>query len=142
MIISRYRFFPGQGTDVVVVGDLHGSLADLLSIFELVGWPSQQSVFIFNGDFVDRGDKSCEASCRPAARILPSVCLSVRLSVCKYRDGWCREGAGELRGKPASGQDHMQLSGAILTGRPREKTGIRENAVVMVVVVVVVVVGR
>lgn len=45
---------------VTVVGDLHGQLADLLSVFRLNGVPSPQNQYIFNGDWVDRGAHSCE----------------------------------------------------------------------------------
>ena len=48
------------GTKVTVVGDLHGSLADLLKVFELAGWPNEDDSFVFNGDFVDRGDRGVE----------------------------------------------------------------------------------
>mmetsp|Transcript_5838 Transcript_5838/g.21282 ORF Transcript_5838/g.21282 Transcript_5838/m.21282 type:complete len:550 (-) Transcript_5838:1664-3313(-) len=40
---------------VSVVGDTHGQLHDVLQIFELGGWPTPTSSWIFNGDFVDRG---------------------------------------------------------------------------------------
>lgn len=47
---------------VHIVGDLHGSLADLVHIFDLVGFPGEENrnVFVFNGDLVDRGDHSVE----------------------------------------------------------------------------------
>lgn len=45
---------------VIVVGDIHGSLADLLYIVDHFGMPSSQNRFIFNGDFVDRGDMGIE----------------------------------------------------------------------------------
>jgi len=48
------------GQKVTVVGDLHGSFADLQKVFELAGWPSEDNVFVFNGDFVDRGDSGVE----------------------------------------------------------------------------------
>lgn len=45
---------PANG-QIVVVGDTHGQLTDLLTIFKLVGSPTDNRVFVFNGDFVDRG---------------------------------------------------------------------------------------
>jgi diadenosine tetraphosphatase ApaH/serine/threonine PP2A family protein phosphatase len=52
------RIPPGQR--VTVVGDVHGSLADVQRIFQLAGWPGPGNTFIFNGDFVDRGDRGVE----------------------------------------------------------------------------------
>mmetsp|Transcript_19846 Transcript_19846/g.63159 ORF Transcript_19846/g.63159 Transcript_19846/m.63159 type:complete len:428 (-) Transcript_19846:237-1520(-) len=43
------------GSEVVVVGDTHGQLHDVLRLLELSGQPSASSLFVFNGDFVDRG---------------------------------------------------------------------------------------
>ncbi|KAF3444332.1 hypothetical protein FNV43_RR14022 [Rhamnella rubrinervis] len=40
---------------VVVVGDLHGQLHDLFFLLNNAGFPSQDQIFIFNGDFVDKG---------------------------------------------------------------------------------------
>jgi predicted phosphodiesterase len=46
---------------LVIVGDLHGQFRDLMAIFEEVtGMPSDDIVYIFNGDLVDRGDMSVE----------------------------------------------------------------------------------
>lgn len=40
---------------MVVVGDVHGQLHDVLFLFREVGFPDQNRVFVFNGDYVDRG---------------------------------------------------------------------------------------
>lgn len=43
------------GCELVVVGDIHGQLDDLVTIFNMEGWPSEKKYYIFNGDIVDRG---------------------------------------------------------------------------------------
>ena len=48
------------GTKLTVVGDTHGQLQDLFSIFTINGLPSPTNRYLFNGDFVDRGDYGCE----------------------------------------------------------------------------------
>jgi diadenosine tetraphosphatase ApaH/serine/threonine PP2A family protein phosphatase len=42
-----------------VVGDLHGELSSLLRIFQRLGWPDSRC-YLFLGDYVDRGESSCE----------------------------------------------------------------------------------
>mmetsp|Transcript_15906 Transcript_15906/g.39866 ORF Transcript_15906/g.39866 Transcript_15906/m.39866 type:complete len:753 (-) Transcript_15906:377-2635(-) len=56
--VLRMTIKPNQ--TLAVVGDLHGQFADLLHIFSLNGLPGENSMFLFNGDFVDRGPKSLE----------------------------------------------------------------------------------
>ncbi|EEH57700.1 calcineurin-like phosphoesterase [Micromonas pusilla CCMP1545] len=48
------------GGKVVVVGDLHGQIHDLLHVFASQGLPSEKTIYVFNGDLVDRGDHACE----------------------------------------------------------------------------------
>ena len=53
-----------QSTETVtIVGDLHGQLPDLLSIFKLNGIPGPGKHYLFNGDFVDRGTDSMGVLC-------------------------------------------------------------------------------
>lgn len=49
----------GEGR-LVVVGDLHGQLQDVLHIFEEHGPPSEEVAYVFNGDIVDRGRHAVE----------------------------------------------------------------------------------
>ncbi|XP_057491642.1 serine/threonine-protein phosphatase 7-like [Actinidia eriantha] len=51
------RIDSGSGADsrVVVVGDVHGQLHDVLFLLRDAGFPADDRVFVFNGDYVDRG---------------------------------------------------------------------------------------
>eukprot|EP00656_Telonema_subtile_P036130 TRINITY_DN4009_c0_g1_i1.p1 TRINITY_DN4009_c0_g1~~TRINITY_DN4009_c0_g1_i1.p1 ORF type:complete len:672 (-),score=171.04 TRINITY_DN4009_c0_g1_i1:230-2245(-) len=51
---------PTKESPLTIVGDLHGSLADLNAIFDKQGPPSATNRFIFNGDYVDRGTDGVE----------------------------------------------------------------------------------
>eukprot|EP00012_Vannella_robusta_P004854 CAMPEP_0206194876 /NCGR_PEP_ID=MMETSP0166-20121206/7481_1 /ASSEMBLY_ACC=CAM_ASM_000260 /TAXON_ID=95228 /ORGANISM="Vannella robusta, Strain DIVA3 518/3/11/1/6" /LENGTH=514 /DNA_ID=CAMNT_0053611979 /DNA_START=1496 /DNA_END=3040 /DNA_ORIENTATION=- len=46
-----------------IVGDIHSDLEDLQEIFNTAGWPSKENLFVFNGDFVDRGQSGIEVIC-------------------------------------------------------------------------------
>jgi len=52
----------GQDETINIVGDLHGQLFDLFEVLNRAGWPSEKNQFLFNGDFVDRGDESVEVT--------------------------------------------------------------------------------
>ncbi|CAA7026233.1 unnamed protein product [Microthlaspi erraticum] len=49
-----------ENSRVIVVGDLHGQLHDLLKIFDQSGRPSQNQRFVFNGNYIGRGSWSLE----------------------------------------------------------------------------------
>lgn len=70
-LVSAYRRFAAEAptlvettvapnTRLTICGDTHGQLQDLLSIFTINGIPSPTNRYLMNGDFVDRGDYSCE----------------------------------------------------------------------------------
>jgi len=50
---------PGDGR-MIVVGDTHGQLEDVLWIFFKYGPPSRKNQYLFNGDIVDRGGHALE----------------------------------------------------------------------------------
>jgi serine/threonine-protein phosphatase with EF-hands len=50
----------GRGQKLTVVGDMHGQLGDLFHILDESGLPSDNNLYLFNGDFVDRGSMGLE----------------------------------------------------------------------------------
>ncbi|CAE7270568.1 rdgC [Symbiodinium sp. CCMP2456] len=48
------------GGQTIVVGDTHGQLEDVLTIFLAHGTPSNRNRYVFNGDIADRGPNACE----------------------------------------------------------------------------------
>lgn len=47
---------------ITVVGDTHGQFYDVLNLFAKFGHVADDHVYLFNGDFVDRGLWSCEVA--------------------------------------------------------------------------------
>ena len=43
-----------------IIGDTHGQYKDVLTIFNKYGFPSDDNQYLFNGDFVDRGENGVE----------------------------------------------------------------------------------
>jgi len=52
--VVMHATVPNDGR-LIIVGDTHGQFIDLLTIFDKYGLPSEKNVYIFNGDYVDRG---------------------------------------------------------------------------------------
>lgn len=48
--------------EMCIVGDIHGQFNDLMHIFRTRGFPSTTRPYLFNGDFVDRGDCGVEVT--------------------------------------------------------------------------------
>lgn len=47
---------------ITVVGDTHGQFYDVLNLFLTFGHVADDHLYLFNGDFVDRGSWSCEVA--------------------------------------------------------------------------------
>lgn len=50
----------GEDSRVVVVGDICGQFHDLLHLFEHAGFPSDNQLYVFNGNYVDRGARGLD----------------------------------------------------------------------------------
>jgi serine/threonine-protein phosphatase 5 len=72
-VFSRQQFLT-ESTGIprlTVCGDTHGQFRDILEIFSQNGDPSDSNPYLFNGDFVDRGDMGIEC----ALILLTAKCL-------------------------------------------------------------------
>lgn len=77
----KHRFtgdLPAPKQPLIIVGDIHGSLACLTSLLATMSQGSQQDRWVFVGDYIDRGEQSAEvlitlmeiARTRPDTRFL------------------------------------------------------------------------
>jgi len=57
--VVMHAAVPNDGR-LIIVGDTHGQFVDLLTIFDKYGLPSEKNVYVFNGDYVDRGPHGVE----------------------------------------------------------------------------------
>lgn len=61
-ILPEDEIYLENGKKVTVVGDTHGQFFDVLNLFKKFGYVSEDHIYLFNGDFVDRGSWSCEVA--------------------------------------------------------------------------------
>uniref|UniRef100_A0A7S2M0Y0 EF-hand domain-containing protein n=1 Tax=Zooxanthella nutricula TaxID=1333877 RepID=A0A7S2M0Y0_9DINO len=54
------RVAVSAGSQLIICGDTHGQLEDVLWVFFKYGWPSATNQYLFNGDIVDRGGHALE----------------------------------------------------------------------------------
>jgi hypothetical protein len=59
-ILSREPNVLRLDAPVMAVGDIHGQFYDLMNIWEVGGSPKGDNMYLFLGDYVDRGSFSCE----------------------------------------------------------------------------------
>ncbi|CAE7850060.1 pef-1 [Symbiodinium sp. KB8] len=60
---SLVKFTIPEAAKLVIVGDLHGQLKDLVFILKENGFPGPKTIYLFNGDWVDRGAQGMEILC-------------------------------------------------------------------------------
>lgn len=66
--------------DIVIVGDVHGQIHDVMRLFCEAGFPSEERFFVFNGDYVDRGAWGLETFLLLLAWKVRTEILLVKLS--------------------------------------------------------------
>ena len=106
---------PPAGASVVVVGDTHGQLHDVLRLLELRGPPSQSTWYVFNGDFVDRGAWGVEVLTLVLAwKVALPACVTVlrgnhESRFCTRCYGFAAELAAKFTGSAAKALDARLL---------------------------------
>ncbi|CAK9070048.1 Serine/threonine-protein phosphatase T (PPT), partial [Durusdinium trenchii] len=96
---------------LVILGDTHGHLKDVVHIWKTEGLPSKDLVYLFNGDICDRGDSERRGGQRAlqiwasvlAYKIAAPECIYVTRGNHEDRDYWPQYGAtgfsGEIEAK-------------------------------------------
>ncbi|EQC37411.1 hypothetical protein SDRG_05015 [Saprolegnia diclina VS20] len=82
---------PSTAHKLTIVGDLHGQLQDLFCIFSANGLPSPANMYLFNGDFVDRGVYGAEVVLTLVSFKLlypNAVFLNRGNHECRNQNGW------------------------------------------------------
>jgi len=95
-----------------VIGDIHGQLRDLVEIFRMNGPPSVSNPYLFNGDFVDRGEQSLEVVLILLGLAAANPC-AVRLNRGNHEDmSLCRSYgfSDELRLKYGGKGNHREVA--------------------------------
>jgi len=95
-----------------VIGDIHGQLRDMVEIFRLNGPPSVSNPYLFNGDFVDRGEQSLEVALILLGLAAANPC-AVRLNRGNHEDmSLCRSYgfSDELRLKYGGKGNHREVA--------------------------------
>ena len=62
-IVKEQKMLVELEAPLRVCGDIHGQYYDLLRVFEHCGFPSDNTQYLFLGDYVDRGKQSIETIC-------------------------------------------------------------------------------
>ncbi|KAA6402387.1 MAG: putative Serine/threonine-protein phosphatase 5 [Streblomastix strix] len=50
----------GPNQQIIIVGDTHGQFYDVVNLIDMYGPPSENQIYLFNGDVVDRGSHGVE----------------------------------------------------------------------------------
>jgi len=72
---------PRADQTVTIVGDIHGQLHDAIFLLQAAGFPSESRIFVFNGDYVDRGSWGLETFLLLLAWKVILICM---FALCRF----------------------------------------------------------